>query len=127
VKEEQIRVSDLIPSDYKELLGKIKQRIRSAQYEALRAVNKELISLYWDIGQMIVERQKEETWGKSVVKRLAEDLRAEFPGITGFSASNLWRMRIFYETYAPNEKLAPLVREISWSKNIIIMERCNSI
>jgi len=71
-----------------------------------------------------MERQKGETWGKSVVKRLADDLQTEFPGIMGFSASNLWRMRIFYETYAQNEKLAPLVREISWSKNIVIMEGC---
>lgn len=117
-------MGDLIPGDYRELLGKIKERIRSTQYEALRAVNKELISLYWDIGRIILERQKGETWGKSIVKKLAHDLQAEFPGITGFSASNLWRMRIFYETYATNGKLAPLVREISWSKNIIIMERC---
>lgn len=106
------------------LLDEIKQRIRSAQYEALKAVNKELISLYWDIGRLILERQKEETWGKSVVKRLADDLLTEFPGIMGFSVSNLWRMRIFYETYAQNEKLAPLVREISWSKNVVILERC---
>jgi predicted nuclease of restriction endonuclease-like (RecB) superfamily len=117
-------MSELIPSDYVSLLGEIKQRIRSAQYEALRAVNKELISLYWDIGRLILERQRGETWGKSIVKRLADDLQAEFPGVTGFSASNLWRMRIFYETYAQDEKLAPLVREISWSKNIVIMEGC---
>jgi len=117
-------MSELIPNDYVSLLGEIKQRIRSAQYEALKVVNKELISLYWDIGRFIMERQKGETWGKSVVKRLADDLQTEFPGIMGFSASNLWRMRIFYETYAQNEKLAPLVREISWSKNIVIMEGC---
>jgi len=88
-------MGDLIPSDYREILGKIKERIRSAQYEALRTVNKELISLYWDIGRIILERQEGETWGKSIVKKLAHDLQAEFPGITGFSASNLWRMRIF--------------------------------
>jgi predicted nuclease of restriction endonuclease-like (RecB) superfamily len=46
-------------------------------------------------------------------------------GIGGFSASNLWRMRGFYETYAPFEKLAPLVREIGWSHNIVILERCH--
>lgn len=55
------------------LLGEIKQRIRSAQYEALKAVNKELIGLYWDIGRMIVEKQKGKTWGKSVVEQLASD------------------------------------------------------
>jgi len=87
-------------------------------------VNKELIFLYWDIGRMINERQKEYTWGKSVVELLAKDLQKEFPGIKGFSASNLWRMRIFYQEYYQNPKLAPLVREIGWAHNLIIMEKC---
>jgi predicted nuclease of restriction endonuclease-like (RecB) superfamily len=113
-----------IPSDYPNLLSAIKQRIRSAQYEALRAVNKELITLYWDIGRMIVERQQGSTWGKAVVATLAGDLQHEFPGISGFSTANLWRMKLFYETFAANEKLAPLVREIAWTHNLIIMEKC---
>lgn len=110
--------------DYQVLLGELKQRIRDAQYQALRAVNKELIALYWDIGKKIVERQAGETWGKSVVENLARDLRSEFPGISGFSASNLWRMKTFYESYSGNEILAPLVREIGWSQNVYIFERC---
>src|SRR5659263_287251 len=114
-------MTDMIPKDYVILLSDIKQRVRSAQYEALKAVNKELISLYWDIGQMIVERQKEEKWGKSVVEQLAKDLRIEFPGISGFSAQNLWRMKQFYQSYAQNTKLSPLVREIGWTHNIIIL------
>jgi len=117
-------MTDLIPKDYAVLLNDIKKRIRSAQYEALKAVNTEMISLYWDIGRMIIERQKEESWGKSVVQRLALDLQAEFPGIGGFSASNLWRIKLFHETYTHNPKLAPMVREIGWSHNIIIMEKC---
>ncbi len=120
-------VNNIIPNDYAVLLNDIKQRIRAAQYEALKAVNKELISLYWDIGRIIVERQKGEKWGKSVVEQLAKDLRTEFPGIGGFSAANLWRMRLFYDTYCDEIKLAPLVREISWSKNIIIMEKCKDV
>jgi predicted nuclease of restriction endonuclease-like (RecB) superfamily len=111
-------------ADYSALLQDIKQRIHAAQYEALRAVNKELIGLYWDIGRMIVERQKGDTWGKSVVEWLARDLHAESPGIGGFSASNLWRMRFFYQSYSNHPKLAPLVREIGWSHNIAIMEKC---
>ncbi len=117
-------MSDLIPNDYIKLLAEIQERIRTAQYDALRAVNKELIALYWDIGQMIVTRQQGETWGKSVVQRLAADLKSEFPGISGFSAQNLWRMRQFYETYAGSEKLSPLVREIGWTHNIIILMNC---
>ena len=110
--------------EYAELLKNIKERITAAQYEALKAVNKELIALYWDIGRLIVERQTDKSWGKSVVQKLAKDLQVEFLGIKGFSASNLWRMKLFHETYARDEKLAPMVREISWSHNIVIMERC---
>jgi predicted nuclease of restriction endonuclease-like (RecB) superfamily len=117
-------MSAISHSGYSELLTDIKQRIRSAQYEALKAVNKELITLYWDIGRMIQERQKGHTWGKAVVTQLAKDLQKEFPGIGGFSSSNLWRTRLFYETYADNPKLAPLVREIAWSHNILIFEKC---
>lgn len=112
------------PQDYPGLLTEIKERIRSAQYEALKAVNKELVDLYWDIGRMIVERQDAEGWGKAVVEQLAADLRTEFPGVGGFSASNLWRMKAFFEAYTGLEKLAPLVREIGWSHNLAILERC---
>ncbi len=73
---------------------------------------------------LIIGRQTGQTWGKSVVGNLAFDLQKEFPGIGGFSVSNLWRMRVFYEAYAENEKLAPMVREISWTKNILIFEKC---
>jgi len=109
---------------YRDLVVEVKERIRSAQYEALKAVNKELVGLYWDIGRMIVERQDVEGWGKAVVEQLAADLRAEFPGVGGFSSSNLWRMKAFFEAYTGLEKLAPLVREIGWSHNLAILERC---
>lgn len=111
--------------EYTKLLVAVKERVRDAQYAALRAVNAELVGLYWDIGQMIVERQAGETWGKAVVQQLAGDLQMEFPGVGGFSASNLWRMKAFYEAYQGLEKLAPLVREIGWSHNIAILERCS--
>lgn len=112
------------PVDYHRLLADVKDRIRSAQYEALKAVNKELVGLYWDIGQMIVERQAAEGWGKSVVERLSFDLRQEFPGIGGFSVQNLWYMRQLYQEYHSNERLQPLVGEIAWSHNLAIMSKC---
>ncbi|MGF1938420.1 MAG: PDDEXK nuclease domain-containing protein [Nostoc sp. ChiQUE02] len=117
-------MSNPISDNYRDLLMEIKQRIRSAQYEALKAVNREMINLYWDIGQIIVTQQQGATWGKSVVEQLAKDLQAEFPGISGFSAANLWRMRLFYESYVNNEKLAPIVREIGWTHNLVIVEKC---
>jgi len=110
---------------YGALLGEIKQRIRSAQYEALKAVNRELISLYWDIGKIIVSKQEgKETWGKGIVNQLANDLQTEFPGVGGFSARNIWRMRDFYLTYYTNEKLSPMVTEIGWTHNTVILNKC---
>jgi len=111
-------------AEYTLLLGALKERIRSAQLVALRSVNLEQISLYADIGRMIVERQQGDTWGKGVVGNLAEDLRKEFPGVNGFSAANLWRMKNFYEAYGGDAKLAQLVRGIGWSHNISILEKC---
>ena len=111
-------------SDYAVLLAEVKERIREAQYIALKAVNKELIALYWDIGHMIVARQENKKWGRSIVEKLAADLRQEFPGLSGFSARNLWYMRNFYTTYCQSEKLQPLVAEIGWTHNLIILERC---
>jgi len=111
-------------TEYAELLKNIKERITEAQYEALKSVNKELIVLYRDIGRLIVERQKSGSWGKAVVERLAKDLQAELPGISGFSSRNIWYMRNFYLCYREKEKLQPLVAEIAWTHNLIIMERC---
>lgn len=102
----------------------ILKRIRSAQYEALRAVNKELISLYWEIGRQITERQKTLGWGKSVVENLSRDIQEAFPGIQGFGARNIWNMVRFYTEYQPNEILQPLVAEISWAKHILILTKC---
>ena len=95
-----------IPCEYVTLLDDIKERIRLAEYEALGTVNKELISLYLDIGRMIVDRQEGMTWGKSVVEQLAKDLQAEFSGISGFSARNIWYMRDFYNRGAEAENLS---------------------
>lgn len=115
-----------LSGDYHRLLSEIKERVRAGQYEALKAVNKELIALYWDIGRMIVARQRGESWGKSVVQRLAGDLQSEFPGVAGFSAQNLWRMKQFYQAYAKKPKLSPMVREIGWSHNVIILMECKA-
>ncbi len=73
---------------------------------------------------MILERQRDAGWGKSVVENLARDLQAEFFGIGGFSARNIWNMRNLFLTYSENEKLQPLVAEIGWTHNLVIMEKC---
>lgn len=74
-----------------QFISDIKEKIRSAQYAAMKAVNVELINLYWEIGRSISEKQIE-SWGKSIVPKLSQELQNEFPGITGFSTTNLWLM-----------------------------------
>jgi predicted nuclease of restriction endonuclease-like (RecB) superfamily len=115
-----------VPADYPQFLSAIKQRVRAAQYQALQAVNREQLQLYWDLGRLIAERQQQAGWGKKIVETLAHDLQTEFVGLSGFSASNLWRMRAFYQAYAHEEVLAPLVRELGWSLNVAILEKTQS-
>ena len=123
-KPDKSKKPSLLMPDYARLLTAVKERVRSAQYEALKAVNNELVGLYWDIGRMIAERQEQAGWGKSVVERLSADLRQEFPGISGFSVQNLWYMRQLFLEYNGHERLQPLVGEIAWAHNIAIMSKC---
>ena len=109
---------------YEPLLNDLKEMIQNKQYRVLKLLNSETINLYWEIGKEICIQQEQNGWGKSIVQVLSVELQKEFPGAKGYSAANLWRMRNFYLTYRNSEKLAPLVREISWSNNIIIMEKC---
>ena len=99
-------------ADYAAWLREVKSRIRSARISAARAVNRELILLYWDIGRGIVEKQEDLGWGKSVVEQLSLDLRSAFPGMKGFSANNLWLMRQFYSEYSSPAFLEQLVQEM---------------
>lgn len=112
-----------IQKDYQHFLEEIKEKVYQSQYEALKTVNKALIGLYWEIGKSIVEKQAQHGWGKSIVENLSKDLQKEFPGTQGFSSRNLWRMRNLYEQYKDSKKLPPLVAEIGWSHNIIILEK----
>ena len=116
--------SSILSPDYLNFKNEITARIRSAQYEALKAVNKEMIALYWEVGKRITEQQTALGWGKSVVENLSRDIQKEFPGIQGFGVRNMWDMARFYAEYQSNEILQPLVAEISWSKHIVILTKC---
>ena len=111
-------------TQYVDFVVSIKRRILHSQYEALKSVNKELITLYWDIGKSIVEKQDAFGWGKSVVKTLAKDLQTEFVGMKGFSERNLRNMRTFYLEYKDSEKLQALTAEIGWTHNVTIFQKC---
>ena len=104
-------------SEFDEIVAIIEQ----SRQRAFRAVNRELIEMYWQIGQYISEKVKSNAWGKSIVTEFASFVQSKYIGIKGFSAQNIWRMKQFYETYAENEKLSPLVRELPWTNNILIM------
>ena len=85
--------------EYRLFIEEIKSKIRSAQIKASFSVNTELIRLYWDIGCTVVKRQHKDGWGTSVIDRISVDIQREFPGIEGFSPSNISRMRTFYLTW----------------------------
>ena len=88
-------------------MAEIKKQIKVAQVKAILSVNKELLAQYWFIGKNIIEREQQYGWGAQVVERLAADLRAEFPGIKGFSRSNVFSMKAFYMAYSPIVQEAP--------------------
>jgi predicted nuclease of restriction endonuclease-like (RecB) superfamily len=88
-----------LPADYAPLLADIKARVQAARIKAGLAANRELLSLYWEIGRLISEAQRTKGYGKQVVEHLAADLQREFPGLAGFSPLNVWRMRAFYSAY----------------------------
>lgn len=106
--------------------GPILDLIRQSRGRALQAVNAALVDLHWGIGRYLSGKIREEGWGQGTVRDLAAWLQSREPGLRGFSAQNLWRTRQFFETYKDDEELSPLVRELPWTHNIIIINKCTS-
>lgn len=113
-----------LTTGYQQILTDIVGKIKSAQTRAMVSVNRELIAIYQEIGRTIHEQQQTAEWGDSVVRQLAKDLQNAFPGMKGFSARNLWRMKDFYASYQGNEKVTALLALISWTHHVVIMEKC---
>lgn len=101
--------------------------IDHARERVFRLVNRELIDMYWEIGRYISEKCGSDGWGKSIVSEFSGFIQSHYEGIKGFSPQNIWRMKQFYETYAESEKLSALLREISWTNNLIIMSRAKTV
>jgi len=101
----------------------IRELIIHAKENSFKAVNKELINLYWNIGKYISKKIQDSEWGKNIVTNLSTYLKQTEPNVNGFSSQNLWRMKQFFETYNENEELSPLVREVSWTNNLIIISK----
>ena len=117
------RAVSVLPKSYGAVLEAVKARIRAAQLQAARSVNQELVSLYWQIGREIIQRQDKEGWGSKVVERLAKDLHKEFPDMGGFSRSNLLYMRAFAEAYPDPSIVQQLVGQIPWGHNVLLLTK----
>jgi len=130
-----------LPADYAPLLAEIKTRVQVARVKASMAANKELLTLYWDIGNLVLSRQKKEGWGSKVIDRLSEDLQNELPGQQGFSPRNLKYMRAFAEAWpdglfvqqpvaqtggsAASIVQAPLA-QLTWYHHITLLEKLDT-
>lgn len=116
----------LVPIDARQFADVV-EMIRSTRRQMLQMANTALMDLYWKVGKYLSEKISSAEWGEGVVKQLAEHIGRNYPDIKGFSDKNLWRMKQFYEAYADeSEKLSPLVRQISWTNNLIILSRTKS-
>jgi predicted nuclease of restriction endonuclease-like (RecB) superfamily len=112
-----------LPLDYPEILEEIKTRVHAARIRASLSVNRELITLYWEIGRLILQRQEVEGWGARVIDRLSADLRREFPDMKGFSSRNLKYMRKFAESYSQKEIVQQVAAQIPWFHNCVILDK----
>lgn len=118
----------LFPIDekYTTFLRSLKDRIRQAQIRAALAVNNELILLYWQLGREILIRQQQEGWGAKVIDRLAQDLKREFPNMSGFSSRNLKYMRALAEAYPDEQIVLRVVAQIPWGHNQTLLNKLKS-
>ena len=112
--------NEVIPSrDFDE----VAQMIATAKQRTYSAVNSMLVELYWQVGAYIHNKLESAAWGEGVVDQLAKYLKTTQPGLRGFTRPNLFRMRQFYATYWDDEKVSPLVRQLPWTHNLIILSQ----
>jgi len=119
--------SEIRKREYWVFLARLKQEIQLTRKNAYQAVNRQLVELYLSIGKTIYEKVEISRWGTGIIERLAQDLKREVPDMRGLSARNLWEMKKLYETYRDCQKLQPLVAELTWSHNLVIVHRTTSI
>lgn len=105
------------------VFNEVLQLIKTAKEKAYHAVNTELITLYWQVGEYISRKIETDGWGKGTIQNLGSYLQKSQPGIRGFSPQNIWRMRQFYQAYQGQPILSPLVRELSWTHHLAILSR----
>ena len=109
-------------NEFDEVVSIIETRKRNAYVK----VNEELINMYWDVGKYVSEKVNNSLWGSKTVQKLADYIKTKYPNLSGFDRTGIYRMKQFYEMYYDDEIVAPLVRQISWSNNLLIMSRTKS-
>lgn len=114
------------PAGYESWLADLKERIHHARQAASLAVNRELIQLYWQIGQDILARQQAQGWGSKVIERLAHDLKSTFPEMKGFSRTNLLYMRAFAEAWPDPQIVQQAVGQLPWGHNLVLLAKLTS-
>jgi predicted nuclease of restriction endonuclease-like (RecB) superfamily len=120
----RIIVTDsLLPPNYDRFLKDLKQRIRTAQVKAALAINQEMVMLYWSIGRDILQRQESEGWGTKVIDRLAQDLKAAFPDIRGFSPRNIRYMRTFALAYPDEQIVQRSAAQLPWRQTMVVLDK----
>ena len=133
-KESHITTKDspVMPArEYAQTLSELKRQVQEAQLRAAVAANKELAFLYWSIGKTIVEKENSNGWGTSFIEHLAKDLQNAFPGIAGFSRTNVFRMKAFFSAYSENPTAVGQLEDlpifkIPWGHNAVIIEKVKS-
>ncbi len=116
-------MDSIITNEYAEFIEALKKDIQRSQVKAALAVNRELVLLYWRIGNGILDKQKELGWGAKVVEQISLDLRLAFPLIKGFSRTNLLYMRSFANNYPDESIVQQLVGQIPWGHIVRILDK----
>ncbi len=121
VSSAHVDVSSVPPAPEEEAFAEVVRLITTSREVAPQAVNTTLIELYWQVGAMISRKIEAEEWGAAVVDRLAAFIGRKEPNLRGFTRRNLFRMRQFYEAYARDSIVSPLVAQLPWSHHLIIL------
>jgi predicted nuclease of restriction endonuclease-like (RecB) superfamily len=125
--EKVVTADKFLNREYAKTLADLKHQIQEAQLKAVISVNRELIRLYWKIGQTVAEKEVQEGWGAKVIEKLSKDLVSAFPDMKGFSTRNLLYMRQFFDAYPDLEITKQAVAQIPWGHNILLIQKLRTV